>query len=157
MTDTTKDLLARLVGFTPGPHQVSGVRAKQAPKLSEHARFLTIGPDDDAVALVFFDMKTGRGHMDAKLYAAAPDLHRELSASLAREAAQQAEIAHLSDHIEGVAKSTHALLCGYEKRVADQQAEIERLRAALRLEVKRSRRHLAASTLAIVEEMEAKP
>jgi len=92
MTETTKDLLARLVGFTPGPHQVSGARAKQAPKLGEHARFLTIGPDDDAVALVFFDMKTGRGHMDAKLYAAAPDLHRI---------------------------------------VTDQQAEIERLRAAL--------------------------
>jgi hypothetical protein len=88
MTETTKDLLARLVGFTPGPHQVSGARAKQAPKLGEHARFLTIGPDDDAVALVFFDMKTGRGHMDAKLYAAAPDLHRIVTE-------QQAEIERL--------------------------------------------------------------
>jgi len=41
--------------------------------------------------------------------------------------------------------------------ITAQQAEIERLRGALRLEVKRSRRHLAASTLAIVEEMETKP
>jgi hypothetical protein len=69
-------LLASLMGFTPGPHQVSGVRINQAPKLGPDARFMTIGPDDDAVALVFFDMKTGRGHQDAKLYAAAPDLHR---------------------------------------------------------------------------------
>ncbi|GLQ36709.1 hypothetical protein GCM10007908_03290 [Rhizobium albus] len=33
-----------------------------------------VGPDDDAVAAVFFDMETGRGLKDARLIAAAPEM-----------------------------------------------------------------------------------
>jgi hypothetical protein len=102
MTETTKDLLARLVRYEPKGRDDRG-----------------FGPGVDMVACADGD------HVEYD------ELHRELSASLAREAAQQAEIAHLSDHIEGVAKSTHALLCGYEKRVTDQQAEIERLKSCI--------------------------
>ena len=76
MTETTQDLLARLTGFTPGPHQVSGVRHTGDLKVGPDTRLHMIGPDDDTVAAVFYDMKTGRGLKDAHLYAAAPDLHR---------------------------------------------------------------------------------
>lgn len=81
-SDELKNLLAKA---TPGPHQVSGVRMSQAPKLGSDARFLTVGPDEDAVALVFYDMNTGRGHHDAKLYSAAPDLAAEVLALRERE------------------------------------------------------------------------
>ena len=113
MTETTKDLLARLVGFTPGPHYSSGQSVYSV--YTDGARKGT----NKSCAYVD-DPRTCWEELEctAALYAAAPDLHRI---------------------------------------VTEQQAEIERLRAALRLEVKRSRRHLAASTLAIVEEMETKP
>jgi hypothetical protein len=121
MTETTKDLLARLVGFTPGPWESiiddCGQLAGR-PGVSASA--------DLDCSIVHWDgfvqhyWRSARGdkevHANVALIAAAPDLHR---------------------------------IC------TEQQAEIERLRAALRLEVKRSRRHLAASTLAIVEEMDA--
>ncbi len=51
---------------TQGPWQVDGVRQTQC-KLGPDARFHGVGPDGDAVAMVFYDMKTGRGFVDAKL------------------------------------------------------------------------------------------
>jgi hypothetical protein len=54
-----------------------------------------IGPDGDAAAAVFYDMRTGRGFNDARLYAAAPDLHR-----IATE--QAAEIARLRRCLSGL-------------------------------------------------------
>jgi hypothetical protein len=59
---------------TPGPWQVSGVRHKGDLKLGNDARLHMVGPDDDAVAGVFFHMQTGVGWADARLIAAAPEL-----------------------------------------------------------------------------------
>lgn len=61
-------------GFTPGPWQVSGVRHSGDLKLGRDARLHAVGPDGDAVAMVFYDMKTGKGLKDAKLIAAAPEM-----------------------------------------------------------------------------------
>lgn len=51
---------------TRGPWQVDGVRQTQC-KLGPDSRFHGVGPDGDSVAMVFYDMKTGRGFIDAKL------------------------------------------------------------------------------------------
>jgi hypothetical protein len=53
---------------------VSGVRHSGDLKIGRDARLHAVGPDGDAVAMVFYDMKTGRGLKDARLIAAAPDL-----------------------------------------------------------------------------------
>jgi hypothetical protein len=68
------------VKHTPGPWQVSGVRIKVAPKIGADTRLINVGPDGDHVAMVFFDMDTGRGWNDARLIAAAPDLLAALEA-----------------------------------------------------------------------------
>lgn len=59
-------LRALMAKATPLPWQVSGNRS---PLTSLHGRnqFHSIGPDNDAVAAVFYDVKTGQGFMDAKL------------------------------------------------------------------------------------------
>lgn len=62
------------MSHTPGDWFVSGVRLTSAPKIGPDTRLLTVGPEGDGLALVFFDMKTGRGHVDARLIAAAPDM-----------------------------------------------------------------------------------
>jgi hypothetical protein len=90
MTDNDAEMLASLKGFTPGPHSVSGTRHSGDLKIGANTRLHMIGPDGDPVAAVFYDMRTGRGFNDARLYAAAPDLHR-----IATE--QAAEIARLRD------------------------------------------------------------
>jgi hypothetical protein len=59
---------------TPGPWALSGTRLSYAPGISSDTRLLQVGPDGDTLALVFFDMQTGRGHKDARLIAAAPEL-----------------------------------------------------------------------------------
>lgn len=59
---------------TPGPWQVSGVRATRAPEIGSQTRLLNVGPEGDYLAMVFFDMQTGRGQADARLIAAAPDM-----------------------------------------------------------------------------------
>jgi hypothetical protein len=61
-------------GHTAGTWQVAGVRHSGDLKIGPNARLHFVGPDGDAVAAVFFDMKTGRGIADARLIAAAPDL-----------------------------------------------------------------------------------
>ncbi|HYI40028.1 MAG TPA: hypothetical protein VE053_06890 [Allosphingosinicella sp.] len=65
-------------GWTTGPWQVSGVRLSYAPRIGVDTRLLQVGPDDDILALVFFDMRTARGQSDAHLIAAAPDLAEAL-------------------------------------------------------------------------------
>jgi len=60
---------------TPGPWQVSGTRHSGDLKIGRDTRLHAVGPDGDALAMVFFDMKTGRGFADARLIAAAPDMH----------------------------------------------------------------------------------
>lgn len=59
---------------TPGPWQVAGTRHTGDLKIGPDARLHMIGPDGDAVAAVFYDMRTGIGWQDAKLIAAAPEL-----------------------------------------------------------------------------------
>lgn len=71
---------------TPGPWQVAGTRHSGDLKIGRNTRLHMVGPDEDAVAAVFFDMETGRGLKDARLIAAAPDmleaLHNALGAGL---------------------------------------------------------------------------
>lgn len=59
---------------TPGPWQVAGARHSGDLKIGQNTRLHMVGPDNDAVAAVFFDMRTGRGFSDARLIAAAPEL-----------------------------------------------------------------------------------
>lgn len=66
-------------GHTPGPWQVNGTRHSGDLKIGRDARLHFVGPDGDAVAAVFFDMKTGRGWKDAKLIAAAPEMLNALN------------------------------------------------------------------------------
>ena len=61
-------------GHTPGPWQVSGTRHSGDLRIGRDTRLHAVGPDEDAVAMVFYDMKTGRGLKDARLIAAAPDM-----------------------------------------------------------------------------------
>lgn len=61
-------------GHTPGPWQVAGCRHSGDLKIGRDTRLHAVGPDGDAVAMVFYDMKTGRGLKDARLIAAAPEL-----------------------------------------------------------------------------------
>lgn len=68
---------------TPGPWQVCGTRHTGDLKIGRDARLHMVGPDGDAVAAVFFDMKTGRGFRDARLIAAAPELLQALKGLLA--------------------------------------------------------------------------
>lgn len=74
---TPEAVEATLEGATPGPWQVAGTRHSGDLKIGQDTRLLMVGPDDDAVSVVFFDMKTGRGHNDARLIAMTPDLARE--------------------------------------------------------------------------------
>ena len=59
---------------TPGPWTVSCMRLTIAPALGRDTRLLEVGPSEERLALVYFDMKTGLGLADARLIAAAPDL-----------------------------------------------------------------------------------
>jgi hypothetical protein len=68
MTDSTSPTPAE---HTALPWQLSGTRLTTAPTIGKDTRLLQIGPDGDVLALVFFDMKTGRGFADAKLIVAA--------------------------------------------------------------------------------------
>jgi len=63
---------------TPGPWQVYGTRQSGHVHLG---KMHMVGPDDDPVAAVFFDPKTGRGLADAHLIAAAPDMYAALKAA----------------------------------------------------------------------------
>jgi|GEM_PF-4867163 len=81
MTETPQELIAQLVGFTPGPW-VSNGRYIGTPK---HMSFIGECRDSNG------DWSNTSGSVkNAALIAAAPDLHRELAASLAREAAETA-------------------------------------------------------------------
>jgi hypothetical protein len=60
--------------FTPGPWHVSGIRHSGDLRIGPDTRLHAVGPDGDAVCMVFFDMETGTGWFDARLIASAPDL-----------------------------------------------------------------------------------
>lgn len=70
--------------WTPGKWQVEGARHSGDLKIGPGTRLHMVGPDGDAVAAVFFDMKTGRGWADAHLIAAAPDLYEALANNVDR-------------------------------------------------------------------------
>lgn len=59
---------------TPGPWTVSCMRLTTAPALGRDTRLLEVGPSEERLALVYFDMKTGLGQADARLVAAAPEM-----------------------------------------------------------------------------------
>ena len=81
MTETPQELIARLAGFTPGPHFASGQTV-----YAVHHEGAQIGTNKSSAYVD--DPRTDCDELEAnaELYAAAPDLHRELAASLAREA-----------------------------------------------------------------------
>ena len=54
--------------------QVSGVRHKGDLRIGPNTRLHMVGPDEDAVCAVFYDMQTGRGWKEAKLISAAPEM-----------------------------------------------------------------------------------
>jgi len=91
MTETRKELLARLVGFTPGPHYSSGQSVYSV--YTDGARKGT----NKSCAYVD-DPRTFWGELEctAELYAAAPDLHRICTD-------QQAEIERLRDALATIA------------------------------------------------------
>ena len=76
---------------TPGPWQVDGTRHTGDLKMGPNARLHFVGPDDDGVAAVFFDMKTGVGFTDARRIARVPDLER-----IALAVNELAEVAYLA-------------------------------------------------------------
>lgn len=96
----TQDLAALVAQATPGPWAVEGARHSGDLKIGPNTRLHFVGPDGDAVAAVFFDMKTGQGLPDAKLIAMAPDLARTVMEQQAEIEAQAAEIARLRDALE---------------------------------------------------------
>jgi hypothetical protein len=79
MTETAQELVARLTGFTPGPHFASGqtvyaIHNEGAQKGTNKSAAYVNDPHTDYEEL----------EANAELYAAATDLHRELSAAIAR-------------------------------------------------------------------------
>ena len=93
MTAQTDAPLAKLLAdATPGPWQVNGTRHSGDLKVGQGARLHFVGPDDDPVTAVFYDMTTGKGLADAYLIALAPTLAAEviaLRAIMARDALAQ--------------------------------------------------------------------
>jgi len=79
--ETAEELIARLTGFTPGPHHY-------APTTKEHVTHLIRDREGYGLAEVT-DMFGLPASANAALIAAAPDPHRELTAALAREAAMR--------------------------------------------------------------------
>lgn len=79
-TLTTQELVELLGRATKGPWQVSGIRHSGDLKIGRDARLHMVGPDDDAVAAVFYNMQTGLGFADAQLIALSPDLAQEVIA-----------------------------------------------------------------------------
>ena len=67
MTKLSDRLEALAEKATKGHWQLSGVRHSGDLKIGNDTRLHAIGPDGDAVAMVFYDMKTGNGLLDAKL------------------------------------------------------------------------------------------
>lgn len=78
MTIATEELEALLEKATKGPWQVSGRRHSGDLKLGPNTRLHFVGPDEDGVAGVFFDMETGLGFIDAKLISLSPTLAAEV-------------------------------------------------------------------------------
>jgi hypothetical protein len=60
-----QDVREALAKMTPGEWQLAGTRHSGDLHIGKDTRLLAIGPDGDAVAMVFFDMQTSRGHTDA--------------------------------------------------------------------------------------------
>jgi hypothetical protein len=87
--DALKEALAKM---TPGVWQLAGTRHSGDLHIGKDTRLLAIGPDGDAVAMVFFDMQTSRGHTDA---AGIVLLRSSAEAMIARIEALEAENARL--------------------------------------------------------------
>ena len=102
MTETAQQLVARLTGFTPGPCRVvetPGQKTAWGDKSNIGVWSQTrwdnaYEADTDDLAAAYdaawtcgiWGEITDEDRANAELYAAAPDLHRELTAALAREA-----------------------------------------------------------------------
>jgi len=118
MTNTPRDLLARLTGFPPGPYvaEYDDETWKTRISLADETLIGVVGG-------MFWHNEAGRVVLDdlASLWAAAPDLHRELDASLAREAV-------LADKLA----KAEAAMRGVEQMLAGQRIELAQARAALK-------------------------
>ena len=89
MTDATQDLLAMLTGFSAGPWRVSKIGLTndgRRPVFGLAARIATVDAHNDVLKKDAWVADCGEREANAALIAAAPDLHRELTAALAREA-----------------------------------------------------------------------
>lgn len=122
----TQDLAALVAQATPGPWAVEGARHSGDLKIGPNTRLHFVGPDGDAVAAVFFDMKTGQGLPDAKLIAMAPDLaykvleqQAEIARLTARAEKAEAALAEVREETIRLNKATDA---DYAKRLSESQA-----------------------------------
>ena len=93
MTDAIQDLIARLTGFTPGPWAVDATTPGDVVVWGGDGSLVSnIGTRFQRVNVAFdFDEANGT------LIAAAPDLHRELTAALAREAGLRKALHYYAD------------------------------------------------------------
>jgi hypothetical protein len=94
-------------GHTKGPWQVSGCRHSGDLKIGRDTRLHAVGPDGDAVCMVFYDMKTGRGLRDARLIAAAPEL-----LEVARMVVEASDLAGISGPLGDAARAALAKALG---------------------------------------------
>ena len=85
-------LRALLERATPGPWQTSAVRSRADIRLGRDTSTFGIGPDGDALAVVFHDDKTGHGYIDGRLIVAAVNALPALLATAERLAVVEAAL-----------------------------------------------------------------
>ena len=93
------ELDATVSKATAGPWQVEGIRQKSLD-IGDDTRFHMIGPDGDALAGVFYDMKTGRGLADAHAIVALFNAYPGLRTCIEDQAA---EITRMSKALQEIA------------------------------------------------------
>lgn len=76
----TKDIQHLLDHSTPRPWSLSGVRTTNDISVARTHRFqhIAAGNPQVNICVVYFEMKTGLGYLDAKLIEMAPDLAEEV-------------------------------------------------------------------------------
>ena len=100
MTDATQDLIARLTGFSAGPWRVSEIGLTndgRRPVFGLAARIATVDAHSDVLKKDAWVADCAEREANAALIAAAPDIHRELTAALAREARLRKALHYYAD------------------------------------------------------------
>ena len=111
MTAATQELLARLTGFTPGPHQAVGCAV-----FAYHQDGKRHGTNKSAAHVQDPFTTDEELQANAQLYAAAPDLHRIVTEQNAEIARLTAENSGLAQMLEGqrieLAQARNGCVCG---------------------------------------------